>query len=143
MDLVFDIFGLLALALCLGGMVFFAVVVAPMVFINLDEINAGKLIRAIFPYYYLYVILTATVATVVYINELPYAAAGFASAALSSLYARQILMKKINVARDAMIAGEEIAGHIFDRLHKLSVRLNAFGLCAVFAATIYVGIEGN
>lgn len=142
MNLAFDILGLLALALCLGGMVFFSAIVAPMVFINLDEINAGKLIRATFPYYYLYVILTATTATVVYIDEFPFAAAGFALAALSSLYARQILMGKINVARDAMIAGEEIASHLFDRLHKLSVRLNAFGLLAVIAATIYVGIKG-
>ena len=142
MNLAFDILGLLALALCLGGMVFFSAIVAPMVFINLDEINAGKLIRATFPYYYLYVILTATTATVVYIDELPFAAAGFASAALSSLYARLVLMGKINVARDAMIAGEEIASHLFDRLHKLSVRLNSFGLLAVIAATIYIGIKG-
>ena len=122
-------------------MVFFAIVIAPTVFINLDEVNAGKLIRAIFPWYYLYVIITATVATGVYIFEFPYAAAGFGLAALCALYSRQILIDKINTARDAMHAETEFAGNDFDRLHKLSVRLNAVGLFAVIVATIYVGAQ--
>jgi hypothetical protein len=42
---------------------FFVIVVALVGFINLDEINAEKLIRAIFPWYYLYVIITAAIGT--------------------------------------------------------------------------------
>ena len=141
MILALNLLGFLALVLCVGGMVFFAIVVAPLVFINLDEGNAGKLIRAIFPWYYLYVIVTATIAAGVYTFELPYASAGFGLASLSALYSRQILINKINIARDAMLADSESAGHEFDRLHKLSVRLNALGLLAVISATIYVGVQ--
>ena len=141
MVLALEVLGFFALSLCVGGMVFFAMVVAPMVFINLDEENAGKFIRAIFPWYYLYVIVTSTIATGVYIFEFPYAAAGFGLAALSALSSRQILIDKINTARDAMYAGRKSASHGFDRLHKLSVRLNAVGLLAVIAATIYVSIQ--
>ena len=37
----------------LGVMLFFSFVLAPVVFTTLDEINARKFIRRIFPYYYL------------------------------------------------------------------------------------------
>ena len=141
MILALNLFGFLALVLCVGGMVFFAIVVAPMVFINLDEVNAGKLIRAIFPWYYLYVILTATISAGVYFFLLPYASAGFVLASLSALYSRQILIDKINTARDAVLADSETTSYEFDRLHKLSVRLNALGLLAVIAATIHVGVQ--
>lgn len=141
MILALNLLGLLAHVLCTGGMVFFAVVVAPTIFINLDEVNAGKLIRAIFPWYYLYVIVTATIATCVYIFQLPYASVGFGLASLSAIYSRQILMDKINNARDLMLADSESGSHNFDRLHTLSVRLNTLGLFAVMAATIYVGVD--
>ena len=136
-----DLLGFIVLSLCTGGMVFFAIVVAPVVFINLDEINAGKLIRAIFPWYYLYVITTASVATGVYFFVLPYAALGLGVTTITALYARQNLMHRINTTRDAMLAGEEAAAHLFARLHKLSVRLNGVGLLAVVMTTIYVGSQ--
>lgn len=141
--MILNIFGFLSTALCIGGMVFFAILVAPLVFIHLDEKNAGKLIRAIFPWYYLYVIITAAISTGVYIFQFPIAAAGFALATLSSIYARQNLINKINRARDSMLAGEGTASDRFDKLHKLSVRLNGISLFAVIFSAIYLGIRTN
>ena len=40
------------LAICLGMMIFFSFVLAPMIFKILDAENAGKFVRKIFPYYY-------------------------------------------------------------------------------------------
>lgn len=137
-----EIVGQLASALLLGGMVFFAAVTAPMVFIHLDAANAGKLIRAIFPWYYLYVIVTAAISAGVYVVILPWAAAGFGLVALGALYARQGLMPQINHTRDAMLAGDENAGVVFNRLHKRSVRINAVGLLAAIAAVVHHAIVG-
>lgn len=142
MELALSITGLLSAALCLGGMVFFAAVTAPMVFIHLDAANAGKLIRAIFPWYYLYVIVTAGVACAVSVVKDPWIATGFAVAALAALVARQGLMPRINASRDAMLEGDDAAGTRFEALHKLSVRLNAVGLFAVFAATVRMAMIG-
>lgn len=141
MTLILYIIGDLALALCVGGMVFFAIVVAPMVFIHLDEINAGKFIRAIFPWYYLFVIITASIASGVYAYQLNYASIGLGVTAIGALYSRQILMGKINIARDAMIIGDEGSNHIFDKLHKRSVRINALGLLTAIGAIVYVSIK--
>ena len=141
MILALNLLGLLASSLCIGGMVFFAIVVAPMVFINLDEVNAGKLIRKIFPWYYLYVIVTATIASSVYVFELPYASAGFGLASLCALYSRQILIGKINKARDAMLKSGDTISHKFDRMHKLSVYLNTLGLLGVIIAVIHIGVQ--
>jgi len=141
MTLTLYIIGFLALALCVGGMVFFAIVVAPMVFIHLDEINAGKLIRAMFPWYYLFVIITAIIAAGVYAYQLNYASVGLAVTAVGALYSRQILMGKINIARDAMIIGDKNSNRLFDKLHKRSVRINALGLLTAIGAIVYVGIQ--
>ena len=40
------------LSICLGIMIFFSFVLAPMIFKILDAENAGKFVRKIFPYYY-------------------------------------------------------------------------------------------
>ena len=48
-------------------------------------------------------------------------------------YARQILMPRINTARDAMLEKHEEHSPAFTRLHKLSVQLNALEMlvCAI------------
>ncbi len=51
--------GLAALA---GGMLFFGVVMAPLVFVKLPPDVAGPFIRAAFPFYYAYIIISGTLA---------------------------------------------------------------------------------
>jgi hypothetical protein len=101
-------------------------VVTPTVFINLDEVNAGRLILSIFPRYYVYTTVTAAIAADVYtFFKFPYAVMGFGLETLSTFLTRKNLIYRVNIARDVMLTGDEAAGYVFDLLHKLSFRLNA------------------
>lgn len=126
--------------LALGGMVMFAAVVAPQIFMKLDAANAAKIIRAIFPIYYLYVIATAGFGALAILTIDFRAAVGLGIAALCALYARQSLMPRINGAKDQANDGDEEAQKRFDALHKQSVRLNAAGLLGVLYATVMIGL---
>jgi hypothetical protein len=52
----------LGLAALAGGMLFFGVVMAPLVFVKLPPDVAGPFIRAAFPFYYAYIIISGTLA---------------------------------------------------------------------------------
>jgi hypothetical protein len=118
----------LALAITLGGMTFFSVVVAPLVFIKLPPDTAGRLIRQLFPWYYLTMGFTSLVALLAMAPEI---VSGFTREAVmialvvsGFVVARQLLMPAINRARDAELAGVAGAGQRFSRLHTASVLLN-------------------
>lgn len=130
-----SIIALFATALCLGGMVFFAACVAPLVFTRLPAEHAGRFIRAMFPIYYLYVLgLSAAAAMALIPLSLP--AAGLVGAvALSALWLRQVLMKTINRLSDAAQAGDAGAGVKFNRMHRLSVIMNVLQM-AVLAVVL-------
>jgi hypothetical protein len=126
---------LFATALCLGGMVFFAACVAPLVFSRLPAEHAGRFIRGLFPVYYLYVLGLSAAAAMALI-PLSLMAAGLAGAvALSALWLRQVLMKTINRLSDAAQAGDKAAGLRFDRMHRLSVIMNVLQM-AVLAVVL-------
>ena len=126
---------LFATALCLGGMVFFAACVAPLVFSRLPAEHAGRFIRGLFPIYYLYV-LGLSAAGALALLPISGVAAGLAAAvALSALWLRQVLMKTINRLSDAAQAGDRAAAKQFDRAHRLSVIMNVLQM-AVLAAVL-------
>lgn len=126
---------LFATALCLGGMVFFAACVAPLVFSRLPAEHAGRFIRALFPIYYLYVLGLSAAAAIALI-PLSLVAAGLVGAvALSALWLRQVLMKTINRLSDAAQTGDAAAGLRFNRMHRLSVIMNVLQM-AVLAAVL-------
>ena len=114
----------LAAALLVGGMLFFAAMVAPMVFKVLDEATAGRFIRRLFPVYYLGMFAFAGVAAAAAAFVRPVDALALALVALGFLSARQILMPRINALRDRELAGEAAAGPRFQRLHGVSVWIN-------------------
>ncbi len=132
----------LALALTFGGMTFFSLVMAPLVFTKLPFDTAGAFIRQVFPWYY----LTMGVTTLAALLALLLGARGTAiwQIALTALvlagfvYARQILMPMINRARDAELAGDTAAAGRFKRLHRVSVIINGLQWLAVLAALILV-----
>lgn len=140
-ETILTLIGTVFSGLALGGMVMFAAVVAPQIFIKLDAANAAKIIRAIFPLYYLYVIVTAGVAAITILTIEFRAAVGLGIAAFCALYALKSLMPRINGAKDQADAGDEEAKRRFDALHKQSVRLNAAGLLGVLYATIMIGLS--
>ncbi|TAD88495.1 MAG: DUF4149 domain-containing protein [Alphaproteobacteria bacterium] len=126
----------LATALTLGGMVFFSVVIAPTVFTALEAATAARFIRRLFPNYYAFVAATALVAGLAFLPHAPVLAAVMLAVAVSTLAARQILMPRINAARDQGLAGDAAANHRFERGHRLSVALNAIQLLATLGVLV-------
>ena len=118
--------------LLLGGMLFFPIVVAPIVFTSLPEVEAGHFLRSMFPRYYLFMITLSALAFALYqvgvglVLSVP--ATVCFGVALSTLWVRQSLVPRINDARDAQLSGDATAGSRFDRGHKLSVTINMLQL---------------
>jgi hypothetical protein len=127
---------IVATAAGFGGMLFFAAVVAPLVFAKLPAPTAGAFIRQLFPVYYLVMAgLTALAAL---------AATGVSSAdalvltAVSAgfVYARVGLLPRIDQARERATAGDASAALRFRRLHRAGTVLNGLQLIAVASALI-------
>ncbi len=112
-------------ALLFGGMVLYSFGLAPLVFSQLPATTAGKVLRAAFPRYYLFVIVAAIAASVPLTRLDPLAAGLMTATALIGIVARQILMPRINVASDTGARGR------FKALHGVSVALNFVQLAAV------------
>ena len=123
-DGIFQISGLIVTASALGVMLFFSLVLAPLVFIKLPMEAAGGFIRELFPWYYLVSGMLATLATLL-LALCSYVDAVFlALVAVAALICRQILMPRINKSRDQMLAGDPIASSRFNRGHRASVMIN-------------------
>jgi len=127
---------ILATAAGFGGMLFFAAVVAPLVFAKLPAPTASAFIRQLFPVYYLVMAgltafgaLAATRASSADALVLATVSAGF-------LYARLGLLPRIDQARERAVAGDAPATARFRRLHRAATLLNALQLVAVVAALI-------
>ena len=123
----------------LGAMLFFPSVVAPVVFTSLPEAQAGAFLRSMFPRYYAFMIALSLIAALLFLvfsDESAYQAAIVCLfVGVSTLWVRQWLLPRINMARDAQLAGDTEAGRRFDRDHKLSVGINMVQL------VLLVGIQ--
>ena len=86
----------------LGIMVFFSFVVAPVTFATLNEENARKFIRKIFPFYYNVNLALSSLATIIYIIIKSYNLKFYLILSVSVLFAvsNYILMPLINKYRD-------------------------------------------
>ena len=123
-DEMFQIAGLIVTAFTLGVMLFFSLVIAPLVFIKLPAEVAGRLIRALFPWYFLVSGVLAALATMLLAPCSYVDAVLIALVAVAALVSRQILMPWINKSRDQMLAGDLIAGSRFNLGHRASVTIN-------------------
>jgi hypothetical protein len=126
---------LLSIVCWLGGMVFFSLLTAPVIFRVLTREDAGKMVGAIFPRYYLlgYVagaigLVLAIYFTVVRIERLWWGLSALALALALGLtiYAGAVVRPRIDSIH---IVAEEpnpdaAQKSEFDRLHRLSVALN-------------------
>ncbi len=117
-----------ALALQFGGMIFFAVVMAPLVFTRLPANQAGTFIREVFPVYYLYVLATSAVAAVALVTR--WDGVVMAGVAVLTVWLRQGLMPRINALSDAARSGDDKVKRRFDMAHRLSVVLNVAQIVA-------------
>ncbi|TQF81116.1 DUF4149 domain-containing protein [Elioraea sp. Yellowstone] len=133
--------GLFATALLLGGMAFFAFVVAPAVFRALGAEAAGAFLRRLFPVYYVWCAGMAATAAVALVPLAWEAAGVMAIVAAGFVFARQALMPRINAYRDAARAGDASAQARFVGLHRLSVAINLAQM--LLAALVLVGFAGR
>ena len=126
---ILEILGLYAVAILVGGMVFFPSVVAPTVFKSLSPADAGLFLRKLFPTYYVFIIVASAVGAACLFAQ-PFLAATLVVIAVSTLAVRQILVPKINAWRDQELAGDASAAKHFKTGHSASVFFNLVQLDA-------------
>ena len=103
-----------------GSLIFFSIVVAPNVFISLDEKSARKFIRSIFPKLYLYAFLISiTIAFFIFYHGIIFSVLFFL-VSFGFLFSKIFLVKWINDVSDIK---EKTSKQIkkFKILHSLSV----------------------
>ena len=137
----FQVAGLIVTASALGVMLFFSLVMAPLVFIKLPAEEAGRFIRALFPWYYLVSGVLATLATMLLVASSTVDSLLAASVAVAALVSRQVLMPRINKARDQMLAGDLLAGRSFNRGHKASVIINGAQILLLCVVIWRIGLN--
>ena len=117
-----------------GSMLFFAFTVAPTVLSALSAKQAGLFLRAFFPYYYLWGLSVALIAAAAAMQAHAAVSVALLLVALLFVFARQILMPRINHARDEELLGLPGAAGRFRRLHLWSVLINGFQMLVLLAS---------
>ena len=106
-------------------MVFYSFGIAINVHRTLDKENAGKLLRRLFPIYFLWGLFISILAESIFLlNAKQEQAFIMALIAIGYLYSRQILVPKINKSRDLANEGDEKSKKDFNSLHFQSVAIN-------------------
>ncbi len=132
----FHVLAVVVVALVLGGMVFFAAFMTPIVFAKLPRETAGTFLAQVFPVYYQAMAVAAALAVLL---------AGIADlaqpigantvllvlVALGFVGARYALLPRIERHRDGARAGNPDAMRAFAQLHRRSVFLNLAQMVAV------------
>jgi hypothetical protein len=131
---IFHILGLVLVALILGGMMFFACIMTPLVFTKLPPEISGPFIREAFPVYSLTMAVLAFLAGVIY-RGTPSSLILFLVFAMF-IFGWKVLMPVINEYRDAQLAGDSSSAKPFERMHRASVILNTFQL--ILVAVVFV-----
>ncbi len=119
-----DAIAILAASGLFGGILLFAAVVTPTVFRSLTGGAVQAFLRAVFPRYYLYIIATSLAAAVATIGSNPRLGLILIAIAISAALLRQVVMPRVNAARDAELAGDTGAAGTFRVLHRVSVAVN-------------------
>jgi hypothetical protein len=133
-------FGLVSAACLLGGMVFFAAILAPLVFTKLDGATAARFIRATFPRYYLYVAIAAALGAVGLVGADRLSGVALLAVAAVTVWLRQGLMPTLNRLRDAGLTGDAASNARFDRMHRVSVGVNMVQMVAVLLVVARAGL---
>lgn len=146
MDDFFRIAAVLSVAAVFGGMTFFSTVLAPLIFRVLSGPTAAQFLRRAFPVYYGVMGILSALAAGVALGAGPPArlteAMAMAVVAVVFVIARQVLMPRINAARDEELAGSAAAGQRFRTLHGLSVAVNVCQLAVVAVTLVALASHG-
>jgi hypothetical protein len=115
-----------------GGMAAFSAGFAPLLFRLLPMAEARPLLRGAFPHYYAALICLAALAAAAALPVDPLSAGLLAAVAVSTVWARQDLMHRVNAATDR---GDAAA---FTQLHGLSVGVQLAQLGAAAWALVRI-----
>tara|TARA_B100001113_G_scaffold68445_1_gene52851 strand:- start:408 stop:800 length:393 start_codon:yes stop_codon:yes gene_type:complete len=120
-------------AAILGIMVFFSFVVAPVTFTSLNEENARKFIRKIFPFYYKVNFALCALVTLVYLSQKIFNFNFYLTLSITILFfvCNYILMPLINKYRD------NNQNQKFKYLHFTSVVINFIQIIILIFLLIY------
>ena len=109
----------------LSIMIFYSFGIAINVHRTLDKENAGKLLRKLFPIYFLWGLFISILAEIIFLLSAKQEQAFImALIVVGYLYSRQILVPKINKSRDLANEGDEKSKKDFNSLHFQSVAIN-------------------
>ena len=109
----------------LAIMIFYSFGMAINIHRTLDKENAGKLLRKLFPIYFLWGILISITVEIIYLLQGQQAQAiVMAIIVIGYLYSRQSLVPRINRNRDLANKGDEKSKKVFNSLHFQSVAIN-------------------
>ena len=97
---------------------------APIVFSALPAEDSGRFIRAAFRWYDLFVIATAGLGGAILLPSNSRSGVLALAIAVFAIVVRQVLMPRINTARDMQLQESGVAKRCFSRLHGISVALN-------------------
>ena len=119
----------------LSIMIFYSFGIAFNVHKTLDKENAGKLLRKLFPLYFLWgIIISIFIEIILLYQGAAFRAFLMAIVAIGFLYSRQVLVPLLNKNRDLVNEGNEEAKKSFGFLHLRSVSINLIQM--VFLAII-------
>lgn len=124
------------IAASLGAMLFFSAAVAPTLFGVLPPEQAGRVLRALFPRYFIINGIVALVAAglAVVAGAGGLVVALLVACGLALLLTRVIMVPIINAARDRVAGGDATAKATFDRWHRASVLVNLVEMAGLIAA---------
>ena len=108
----------------LAIMIFYSFGIAINVHRTLDKENAGKLLRKLFPIYFLWGIFISITSEIIYLLQGETQAFIMAVIAIGYLYSRQVLVPKLNKNRDLANEGDKESKKIFSSLHFQSIMIN-------------------
>ena len=109
----------------LSIILFYSIVIAANVHKTLDKDNAWKLLRVLFPSYFLTTAILSLIALIFSIIEKSFINTILLFLILlGSIVSRQYLVPKINAERDLQISGNISSKKNFAKLHTLSVSIN-------------------
>jgi hypothetical protein len=117
----------------LSIMIFYSFGIAFNVHKTLDKENAGKLLRKLFPLYFLWgIIISIFIEIILLYKGESFKAFLMAIVVIGFLYSRQVLVPLLNKNRDLVKEGNEEAKKVFGSLHLRSVTINLLQIILLF-----------
>ena len=118
------------ITILIGSKIFFSLIVAPNTFQSLNEQNARKFIRTIFPKLYLWCLVVSLIITFSLLSLNIFHSFIFFLITTGYFYSREFLMIKINKVSD-IIKKKDIHKKQFSNLHNFSVLIFVTQLIAM------------